>query len=307
MAEEEKKEEQKKEEQTPKPEEMSDQQIFDQAFAEAVVEPLEKKPEEPIPGPKEEPAKPAEPSPEPKDTQPKPAEPIPAKSPEEDWKALYDKEVQKTKSWEGRISAANKAREEAEKKLKEKEAPTPAKEAILPDGDADKILAEFGEEYPTLVEPIKALASKIAGQIIADKLSKFEPAIAKVETLQKTIAESDNDKHFSAIREKHADYETIFNSGKLVDWVSKQPEILQPRYHEIIEHGNAKEVIGLFDAYKRGSNPTEPKPEPSAQPKPSEKARKLMAVPATPSIPPKDRQVDMNDFDTAFREALARG
>lgn len=296
----------------------SDGEIFDKAFQEAITEPAAK----PLEG--NHPEKDAAPSEEKITDQPQKdvpatdnvqkeeehAEPV-ATPPatQTNWELVAKEMDQKMKSWEGRITAANKRAEEAEKKLKETEASTQAKDtpkADLPDGDAAKILAEFGSEYPTLVEPIKAIAKQIAKEIVETRVKALEPildgAVRSVKSMETQVSGSVEDQHFSKIRAKHADYETIFKSGALAAWIETQPAFLKPTYQRIVEAGSTEEVIGMFDTFK-GANATTPKTPTS----PKKKAESLMAVPAAPGVTPAAKGgVDLNDFGAAFKEALSR-
>lgn len=318
MADEEKKEEEKKEEAA---EEKTDQEVFDEAFKEAVAEPepakeevKEDKPEEEV---QEE--KPAE---EEKKEEPKEEEKSEAQE-EIDWKAKAEaaeaeraKVEQKMKSWEGRISAANKraedeaaARAALEKKLQERDSTQAKSGEALPGGEEDdQVLKDFVEEFPSLEKPIKALARRIASKIVDDKIKDIEPKITqvakKIEPIEQSIKQSNDDAHFETIGKAHSDWKDIVKSGKLTEWIETQPKIMQQSLDRVVKEGSTEEVIEMFDLYKK-SNTTKETSTPSRAKPSTKKAQDLLAVDSSASGNPKGKgRTDKDDFDAGWDDAI---
>jgi len=224
----------------------------------------------------------------------------PESSDETDYKDLYEKEKQRTSSWEGRIRAANKRAEEAEAKLAEAlkakgETPT------LPDGASEEDLEAFFKEYPDLESPFRALARKEAEALVDERLQKITP---KIESIEQRSQADDTKAHFDAIAEKHPDFSEIVESGKLEAWINAQPAFLREGLQRVAQSGSASEVIEMFDSYKRVNTPSpQSKPKPKPTPSASRRAQDLLAVPGSSGGPPKDGPAK-EDFDAAWEEAV---
>ena len=211
------------------------------------------------------------------------------------------------KSWEGRLKAADKRAVEAEQKAKDAEAKGQGKDSddASPDVD-DAELGKFFKEYPDLEGPITKVAEKMATKIfedkIGDKLETLETGQAKA---QETAQEELDRVHMDKIVAAHPDWETIYDSGAIKTWIGQQPEYLQPRLNEIIKKGSAREVIAMFDSYKRaagkGKETTTNSTE--ADLKKKEKAKAIEAVPASTGGPIEGKKkVEKDDFDGSWDE-----
>lgn len=235
-----------------------------------------------------------------------------------DWKAMFEKEKQKTSSWNGRIRKANERAEEAEKKLTDtlqriealekqlqEKSEKPQKETLPEDKDIssdDTDLQSFFEEYPDLEKPLKKLVKLKAEEIADEKLSKVLP---RVEELSKTTAEEGRRRHFQMIAEAHPDYKKIIDDGALQQWIDVQPTFLRDSLERVRTQGNAQEVIEMFDSFKRTTGWKDPSTTPKKQtPNPS-KVDALLAVEGNSGGPPKGKP-DPNDFDAAWDEVTAK-
>jgi len=221
---------------------------------------------------------------------------------ETDWKALYEKEVQRTKSWNGRLQKEAQLRKEAEEKLEEaqKKSKGKAKDVKLPEDEkGNPDLEAFFKEFPELKDPIVQIADQrakeIARKIVQDELSKIQP---QVDTLTQQAKVSADEAHYAAIDRAYPDWRQWAQDGSLEKWIFEQPSILQERLIEITESGTAQEVIALFDQFVASK-----KPKPKSGRKLPEKAEAAMAVPGSSGGPPQSGPA-MDDFDAAWDEAI---
>lgn len=226
---------------------------------------------------------------------------------ETDWKALYEKEKQRTSSWEGRITAANKRAEEAEKRAKELEGSAGAQEETPPQkqeeaDDADPELKEFFAEFPELEKPFTKLVEQrgaaIAQKIVQAEIEKIKPTLDTVSTNQQAEAER---AHFAAIDAAHPDWRDSVQNGDLEKWIHEQPSIIRDRLTEVTQKGSASEVIELFDQFKKSSGSNPPQQSPQER---SSKAAAAAAVPASSAGPPPDKDVE-GDFDTEWEKLVS--
>jgi len=214
------------------------------------------------------------------------------------------KEKQRTSSWEGRISAANKRAEEAEAKLKEQTKQDKGKDLPVGDSDEDVVLSEFIEEFPSLEKPIKLLATKIAREIVEREIGEIKPTITQV---QETVKSREEQTHISKIRQAHLDYKDIYQSGALTTWIGHQPKFLQPGLQRVVEEGSAEEIVELFDTYKRSTGRSKKIVNNNGDKATKKRAKSLEAVTHSSSGPPKDKKVaEKDDFDGAWAEAVSR-
>jgi hypothetical protein len=211
----------------------------------------------------------------------------------------------KMSSWEGRLKAADKRAAEAERKLKEAEAKGQSKESdkASPDED-DAQLSAFFNEFPDLEGPIKKVAEKIATTIVNDKMSKLDTIEANQTRLQESAEEEANQVHMDKINTAHPDWEHIYDSGALETWIKRQPGYLQPRLYEILRDGSAREVIDMFDSYKRAAGKgKETSTNSATSPEKQAKAKAMEAVPASTAGPKKGAmKIAKDDFDGAWDE-----
>jgi len=235
-----------------------------------------------------------------------------------DWKALFEKEKQKTSSWNGRIRKANERTEDAEKKLTDtlqrievlekqlqEKSDKPQKETLPEDKDIssdDADLTSFFEEYPDLEKPLKKLVRLEAEAIAEDRLSKIAP---RVDQLAESSKEEGMRRHFQMIEDAHSDYKKIVDDGYLQRWIDSQPTFLKDSLERVRTQGNAKEVIEMLDSFKRTTGWKVPSTTPKKrEPNPS-KVDALLAVEGNTGGPPKG-QPDSNDFDAAWDEVTAK-
>lgn len=226
-----------------------------------------------------------------------------------------EKLTQKMKSWEGRISAANKRAEEWEQKYNETQgSSTDGKDTDKDtgkdkdagtDGEAEKIIQDFIEEFPSLEKPIRTMAEKVANQLLEKKLDELKPMLEKIDRVESVVEESTSERHFDTITNAHEDWREIRDSGKLHAWVDKQSPVLKRSLESVLQDGTAEEVIELFDLYKESAGISKQKDR-QRENDIDDKAKAHMAVDGSSGGPPKRKgKADKDDFDAAWKEAMA--
>jgi len=234
------------------------------------------------------------------------------------------KNNQRMKSWEGRITAANKRAEVAEAKVKELEESKQAKsdaqkrlDALPDDADGKKVLEDFISEFPSLREPIELMATEIAERIISERMKDIEPKLQRIDDVDRRVTEKEDDAHFAQIREAHPDFETVRFDPKFQEFIQVQPSWIQEGMIRVAKEGEPSEVIELLDAYKKSigqnsSNADDDDADPNKDKEEKEKAKKkkaekLLAVDgSTGNTPPRKQDVKIvkqDDFDAAWDEA----
>ncbi len=245
-----------------------------------------------------------------------------------DYKALYEKETQRTKSWEGRISKAEReARElrEENERLKKagKKTDSPADDvdnADSPDGPGDSdpmaglteeekaALTELSTDYPVVHKALTA-ATKIAG-----KKAVSTEVVERVKKIESRIEEQDAsqiESHFQTLEDAHPGFrEEYVESGALTEWIESLPYKDAVVAKAVAEKGSTKAVLALFDDFAEatGRRPKGDPQPPNQQPSNPNKRRleSLTAVrrhsakpAATGGGPSRD------DFDGAFDRGAA--
>lgn len=210
---------------------------------------------------------------------------------EGDWKTLYEREVQRTRSWDGRLRVADSKIKELEdelRKAKESQAKSPSSRDVE---DDDAILNTFLEEFPDLEKPLTVLVAKKAKEqaeaLITSKLSEFTPI---KQTYEKQMAAN----HMQAIASSHPDWQELVKSGSVQQWIESQPEYMKVPLNRVYQQGSTEEVIDLLNRFKAMNGV--PNTTPTGQKNKKDKISSAVAVQAGRSLPPK-REPDPNDYD----------
>ena len=233
---------------------------------------------------------------------------------ETDFEALYKQEVQKTKSWEGRIRKANQLKAEADEEvsrlraeiqqLREQPAKSdpPADDQVKLDDDT---LSAFVKEFPELQAPLAALVRKEAKSMVTQELGEINPAIQQMKQSEAERAaaakEHAVEEHFKAIRAKHSDFDTLVGNGTLNKWIDSKPAIFQESLTRVASKGTAEEVIEMFDQLKTDLGMTSP--HITTQGDKREKLKSMVAVRGGAPVIPKGKEVATSDYDAAWDEA----
>jgi hypothetical protein len=231
-----------------------------------------------------------------------------------DWKAEAERlktelatEKQKTSSWNGRITAANKRAEDAEKKLE-----LAAKDKPVDDPDADDStksdvakLEKFGEDFPELKNTIDIILKKVEGK--ADKTQDKDPI--KTDPIEEKADEkaADLSTAQAEIRKAHPDIDEAVNSGVLLTWINQQADFIRPTLQTIYNKGEATEVIKMVTEFKNKSGwksqlvTDKTKVDTSKE----DKLKNMIETNSESGGAPAG-EPDKNDFDGAAKEAFGK-
>jgi hypothetical protein len=218
-----------------------------------------------------------------------------------DYRALYEQELQRTKSWDGRLSA--KDRELAT--LKQELATAKAKEAEQKEADdptTDEAIEAFLKEFPELAAPIQKMIEKATKTRSKELVTDIEGRIEnRLKPIAQTVQEGSVEKHLKAIRSAHSDFDDIVKSGTLQTWINEQPAYMQSALQAVYDAGTTQDVIDLLSQYKTAASVQQSQ----ANLKPANK-RPSAAIKSRHSTPmSRQQKIDEDDFDGALAAAFA--
>ena len=221
---------------------------------------------------------------------------------EPDYRALWEKDHQRMKSWEGRLSKAEQEKkammEELERLKQEMKPPTQVASHDGPGDDrdtgtedagqmpvtSDAFRAEYGDEIADFVEQrARELARQEMEQVLSERIAPLENAKAEQEVQA----------HYSAIAEKHPDYQEIAESADFQKWIDDQPAYIQQAIKNVVVSGSADQVNELLSSYKQAMNADKRNTQQR-----DARARRSAAVPGRSGGAP--RAVPKDDFDKAW-------
>lgn len=231
--------------------------------------------------------------------------------------------TQKTRSWEGRISAT--ARENAELKARlqaieeEKSKKTDEGKVAGKDGaeseEDDEEVKTFKSDYPNLAGSIEKLLAKERQKIrkeVSDDLGK--QVDEKIKPVAEHVQQTKTTSHMAALLDAHPDWKQHTNA--VYEWVDEQPDYLQGAMRQVLERGNASQVIDLLDKYKAANGISakeeqnrqdDGKQQTGSKDKRQKQADDAEAVRSKPGDKPKGKtKVDEDDFDGAFNAAIGK-
>jgi hypothetical protein len=224
-------------------------------------------------------------------------------------KKKWDKERQDLL---GKLEKATPEPEEEEEqppkgRTKEKE-----KEAAAPDAE-DPELKQYLAEYDYIASNEAKLRKRDieqASKVIVDSIIDFiKPYINVTESTAQ-------DRHYTAIKTAHPDFETYRDSGEIEQWILTRPAFEQKAMKEVYNAGSTQDIIDLISTFReaKGYNGTKSTPDPEKEREAAEAAAKkkdkledLSAVPARRAGVKVDGvgRVDKDDFAAGFADALA--
>jgi len=230
-----------------------------------------------------------------------------------DWKLKFEeseaelkKERQKTSSWDGRIRAANKkaeqlAEENEQLRLQLNNQPDP-------DAESDKeTLERFKSDFPELADVVNVLLKRVDGA-----------APVRSQAKDKTVDDSDgqasddatsgestetND-HMTEVTSKHPDLSEMVSSGVLLTWIQKQKPFMRPHLENIYYNGSSKQVIDMISEFKKSTGWKSQLDKGNNSKAKADKLASMKDVQSESGGAPTDGP-DKNDFDGAFKEAIA--
>ncbi len=196
-------------------------------------------------------------------------------------------------------------------------------------------LRDYGPDQAALIGETRLLREEIEATRV--------DAQQKTSELARKIQEDETRKHFAQVAEKHpemawkddpdkkADWESFI--GSVYAWIEELPYRQATQAMQIAKHGNTQQVVDLLDHFKKSNSgsdqgeadqpakESDPGPEPTpggtakdnppVSDKGDEQARKekeklIKAAEAIASrpAPPRSPRPDVNDFDSAWEEAV---
>lgn len=246
-----------------------------------------------------------------------------------DYKAELERERNRTRSWEGRLSKAEREKQDALDELnalKANKSPAAEKgdtgESDNADSEnteeADAEMEAFYEEFPSLRKPLEILQNRAVNKAVSEATGRVNETIKPIVS---RAEEEDSAAHSTAIYKAHSDLDEITSSGKLDAWIDEQSPRIANAYREIIADGSTGEVISMLDDYKndRGiedngddeAGPDDKDKKTTQRKKATQRSRQaedLEPVKSPKSRPnPRGSQADQDDFDGAFDEASRSG
>ena len=177
------------------------------------------------------------------------AEPAEADTAKEDDHA---KEVQRLKSWEGRLKAMEaqlkagktadepESQEEADAEVIDGEEAPEIHKATDVDGALKALSADFGDEF-----------TKMLMMIIDSKVNQANESVSKsVDEIINDIVDTKAKAHFEAIADKHPDFMEIADSPEFKTYLDSMPEGEKEKAQKIVEGGTSREINNLLSAFK---------------------------------------------------------
>lgn len=231
-------------------------------------------------------------------------------------RAKLEKNSQKMKSWDGRLSREARERErlarENEQLKQRLQSQAPAGSGpgnpdthnsqpgtadgpnVDTDGPEDEDLKRFREDYgDDMADFIDKRARKIADERAQTQVSALSQRLTPIEEAQQQVAQ---EQHARMIQEAHSDAMDLVSSGAIEQWIDGQPSFLADSMRQVYQQGSTDQVIELLDRYK-AENPSE---SASGNDRPaSPRAAKARAVRSRSGGPPKAR-AGKEDFDSAW-------
>lgn len=122
---------------------------------------------------------------------------------------------------------------------------------------------EFASEYPSLVEPIKAIAFEVSRvdevfnyitqlwETIDDLQKRVYALSPAVEKLKETEEQRVIRQALKAIKDAHPDFESIINGTNLANWIESKPSYKKTIYKQVYEAGTAEDIIDMLNDFKK--------------------------------------------------------
>lgn len=119
-------------------------------------------------------------------------------------------------------------------------------EASGNNADVMALFGDFSEE--AIAKGVEALVSQ---RVSAQVQSMMDAAFAPFKQQQQLSAEQ---QHFAYIGSAHPDYESIPESQEFQAWKDAQPSFIRSAYDDVLNKGNAEQVVELLSLYKSQNN-----------------------------------------------------
>lgn len=124
-----------------------------------------------------------------------------------------------------------------------------AEAVIEASGNNADVMAMFGDfSEEAIAKGVEALVSQ---RVSAQVQSMMDAALAPFKQQQQLSAEQ---QHFAYIGSAHPDYESIPESQEFQAWKDAQPSFIRSAYEDVLNKGNAEQVVELLSLYKSQNN-----------------------------------------------------
>lgn len=224
---------------------------------------------------------------EPETTAEHAAEPTPEPANEGD-EPMDPKEIQRQKSWEGRLRAREEelARREAALKAQAPAEPTEgledAAEQLEDSGETEKAKAveqaadaiesgdmtaeqamkvladDFGPEFVRMIEAIAASKAEAAGRTIAERAAG--ELGQSVQSIIDNIVDDRERRHFEAIADAHPDFAEISENPEFAEFAKSYQD-----GERIASEGSAREINKMLSDFKQSRQQEPQKPDPAVE------------------------------------------
>jgi hypothetical protein len=201
------------------------------------------------------------------------------------------------------------------------------------DEKTKKTLSQYEDEFdvPSKAEDIKRTHAlkKVTEHVIKENrlfveaaLTEFSKALKTfLDPVVKKVGDIGDSTHVTEIFKAHPDFEVYRDNGELKAWIDEQPSITKKVYQNVYNEGAAKEVIELYDAFKKAKKIGESKKnsdqEEDQQKKEDEEElakekERQEKVKNLETVKSKNTGVNVtggaqnDDFDAAFDEAMKK-
>lgn len=169
---------------------------------------------------------------------------------EDQGEQISPEDLQRQKSWEGRLRKREEelaAREAALGSGGHGEAQSAADDAEIAE-IRQRLTEDFGDEFVDMISKLAAYeARKLAAEDIDAKLNPLHQTIAQA--IQDVHAAFES-MHFGAIADAHENFEQIINSPEFGAYINGLSGDEQEAAQAVLEGGTPKQVINLLNAYK---------------------------------------------------------
>lgn len=124
-----------------------------------------------------------------------------------------------------------------------------AEAVIEASGNNADVMAMFGDfSEEAIAKGVEALVSQ---RVSAQVQSMMDAALAPFKQQQQLSAEQ---QHFAYIGSAHPDFESIPESQEFQAWKDAQPSFIRSAYDDVLNKGNAEQVVELLSLYKSQNN-----------------------------------------------------
>ena len=169
---------------------------------------------------------------------------------EEQGEQISPEDLQRQKSWEGRLRKREEelaAREAALGSGGHGEAQSAADDAEIAE-IRQRLTEDFGDEFVDMISKLAAYeARKLAAEDFDSKLNPIQQTISQA--IQDVHAAFES-MHFGAIADAHENFQDIINSPEFGAYINGLSGDEQEAAQAVLEGGTPKQVIGLLNAYK---------------------------------------------------------